>query len=84
LAEFLAQTPWEEKTAGLVAAQLGIEQHLNSHNSICHRLIQLLEDQPIEAIPTAEATKLQRLHRTIQLSWMREWPKEFLQLFFLI
>jgi len=41
--------------------------------------MQMLEDLPIEAIPTAEATKLQRLHSTIQLSCMREWPKEFLQ-----
>jgi len=79
LAEFLAQTPWEEKRTGLGVTQLDVEQHLNSHNYICHRVIQMLEDLPIEAIPTTEATKLQRLYSTIQLSCMREWPKEFLQ-----
>jgi len=31
------------------------------------------------AEPTAEVTKLQRLHRIIQLSRVREWPKEILQ-----
>jgi len=79
LAEFLAKTPWEEKRTGLGVTQLDVEQHLNSHNHICHRVIQMLEDLPIEAIPTTEVTKLQRLYSTIQLSCMREWPKEFLQ-----
>ena len=79
LAEFMAQTPWEEKRTGLGVTQLDVEKHLNSHNYICHRVIQMLEDLPIEAIPTTEATKLQRLYSTIQLSCMREWPKEFLQ-----
>jgi len=36
LAEFLAQIPWEEKRTGLGVAQLDVEQHLNSHNHICH------------------------------------------------
>jgi len=79
LAEFLAQTPWEEKRTGLGFAQLDVEQHLNSHNHICHRVMQMLEDLPIEAIHTTEATKLQRLHSAIQLSCIREWPKVFLQ-----
>jgi len=39
----------------------------------------MLEELPTEAIPTTEATKLQRLRSTMQLSCMREWPKEFLQ-----
>ena len=58
MAEFLAQTPWEERRAGLGATQLGIKQHLGSHNSICHRLTQMLKDLPNEAIPTVEVTKL--------------------------
>jgi len=36
LAEFLAQFPREEKRTGLGFAQLDVEQHLNSHNRICH------------------------------------------------
>ena len=77
LAEFLAQT--EENRTGLGVTQLDVEQHLKSHNYICHRVLQMLEELPTEAIPTTEATKLQRLHSTIQLSCMCEWPKEFLQ-----
>jgi len=46
MAELLAQAPWEERRAGLGATQLGIKQHLGSHNSICHRLTQMLEDLP--------------------------------------
>jgi len=79
LAEFLAQFPWEEKRTGLGFAQLDVEQHLNSHNHICHRVMQMLEDLPIEAIHTTVATKLQRLHSVIQLSYIREWPEVFLQ-----
>ena len=79
MAEFLAQTPWEEKRTGLGATQLDVEQHLKSHNHICHRVIQMLEELPTEVIPTTEVTKLQRLYSTIQLSCMREWSKEFLQ-----
>ena len=79
LAEFLAQSPWEEKRTGLGVAQLDIEQHLNSHNYICYRVLQMLEDLPIEAIHTTVATKLQRLHSVIQLSYIREWPKAYLQ-----
>jgi len=52
LAEFLAQIPWEKKRTGLGFAQLDVEQHLNSHNHICHRVMQMLEDLPIEAIHT--------------------------------
>ena len=79
LAEFLAQTPWEENRTGLGVTQIDVEQHLKSHNHICHQVIQMLEELPTEAIPTTEATKLQRLHSTMQLSCMCEWPKEFLQ-----
>jgi hypothetical protein len=39
----------------------------------------MLEELPTEAIPTTETTKLQRLHSTMQLSCMCDWPKEFLQ-----
>jgi len=39
----------------------------------------MLEDLLIEAIHTTEATKLQRLHIVIQLSYIREWPTVFLQ-----
>ena len=39
----------------------------------------MLEDLPIEAIHTTEATKLQRLHSVIQLSYIREWRTVFLQ-----
>ena len=79
LAEFLAQFPWEEKRIGLGFAQLDVQQHLDSHNRICHRIRQMLEDLPIEAIHTSVATKLQRLDSTIQLSDIREWPRMFLQ-----
>jgi len=79
LAEFLAQFPWEEKRTGLGYAQLDVEQHLNSHNHTCHRVMQMLEDLPIEAIRTTVATKLKRLHSVIQLSHISEWPKAFLQ-----
>jgi urease gamma subunit len=82
LAEFLAQSPWEEERTGLGVAQLDIEKHLNSHNHICHQVLQMLEDLPIEAIHTTVATKLQRLHSVIQLSYIHhddEWPKAYLQ-----
>ena len=79
MAEFLAQAPWEERRAGLGATQLGIQQHLRSHNSICHRLTLMLEDLPTEAIPMAECKKLQRLHRILQLSRLGGWPEESLQ-----
>jgi len=79
LAEFLGQFPWEEKRIGLGSAQLDVQQHLDSHNRICHRIRQMLEDLPIEAIHTSVTTKLQRLDSTIQLSDIREWPRMFLQ-----
>ena len=79
MAEFLAQAPWDERRVGLGATHLGIEQHLRSHNSICHRLTLMLEDLPTEAIPTAEGKKLQQMHRILQLSRMLDWPKECLQ-----
>jgi len=79
LAEFLAQFPWEEKRIGLGFAQLDVQQHLDSHNRICHRIRQMLEDLPIEATHTTVATKLQRLYSAIQLSDIREWPRMFLQ-----
>ena len=63
--EFLAQAPWDERRVGLGTTHLGIEQHLRSHNSICHRLKLMLEDLPTEAIPTAEGKKLQQLHRIL-------------------
>jgi len=79
MAEFLAQAPWDERRVGLGATHLGIEQHLRSHNSICHRLTLMLEDLPTEAIPKTEGQKLQQLHRILQLSRMPDWPGECLQ-----
>jgi len=54
MAEFLAQAPWDERRVDLEATNLGIQQHLRSHNSTCHRLTLMLEDLPAEAIPMAE------------------------------
>jgi len=79
MAQFLAQAPWNEKQEGLSATYPGIEQHLHSHNSICHRLTLMLEELPAEAIPTAEGKKLQQLQRILQLSRMPGWPGECLQ-----
>jgi len=79
MAEFLAQAPWNERREGLGATHLGIEQHLHSHNSICHRLTLMLEDLSTEAIPTAKGKKLQQLHRILQLSRMPDWAGECLQ-----
>jgi len=79
MAEFLAQAPWDERRVGLGTTHLGIEQHLHSQNSICHRLTLMMEDLPTEAIPTAEGEKLQQLHRILQLSRMLDWPGECLQ-----
>ena len=79
MTEFLAQAAWNEKRKGLGATHPGIEQHLHSHNSICHHLTLMLEELPAEAIPTAEGKKLQQLHRILQLSRMPDWPGECLQ-----
>jgi len=79
MAEFLAQAPWNEKREGLGVTHPGIEQHLHSHNSICHRLTLMLEELPAEAISTTEGKKLQQLHRILQLRRMPDWPGECLQ-----
>jgi len=78
LAECLAQFPWEEKRIGLEFAQPNVEQHLDSHNRTCHRIRQMLEVLPIEAIHTTVVTKLQWIFSAIQLSDLREWPRMFL------
>ena len=78
IAEFLAQAPWNEKRDGLSVTQPELEKHLHSHNSTCC-LTMILEELPTEAIPTADSTILQQMHRTLQNSMLSGWPEEWLQ-----
>jgi len=56
IAEFLAQTPWNKQREGLSSTHSAVEEHLLSHNNICHRLTMMLEELPAETIPMAEVT----------------------------
>jgi len=78
MAEFLAQTPWDEQRVGLIATKIELEKHLNSHNLTCRHLTVMLEELPTEAIPTAESKILQQLHRILQNSMLLSWPQEWL------
>jgi len=77
MAEFLAQTPWDEQRDGIIATQSELEKHLNSHNLICRRLTEMLERLLTEAIPITESKILQQVHRILQNSILLSWPQEW-------
>ena len=66
LAEFLAQAPWDEQRDRLIATQSELGKHLKSHNLICRHLREMLENLPLEAIPTGDSKILQQLHRILK------------------
>jgi len=79
MVEFLALAPWSAKKEALRATQPETERRLHSHSSICHLLTVILEELPVEAIPTDDSKKLQHLHRVLQHRRIPVWPVGCLQ-----